>query len=135
MEVKRYIENDPRYAAFVGNIHGANFPPSSMAVFASYITTTLWLIGLALLFAGDQIFKTLQLREPDWYRTMKENKMMVCSYPSFIIDEIILFVVSIRRLAPSFSLTVMETLFLQRKSLYSVLEFEFLFISPWSVFV
>jgi selT/selW/selH-like putative selenoprotein len=75
MDVKRFVESDPRYTAFLGNVHGANFPPPYHAVIISQIATVLWYLGLGLVFGGDHIFNALGIAEPDFYVYMKNNKM------------------------------------------------------------
>jgi len=75
MDVKRFVESDPRYTAFIGNVHGANYPPPQYAIYVSQLATVFWYLGFGLIFGGDQIFATLGIAEPDFYVYMKNNKM------------------------------------------------------------
>ena len=77
VDVKNFIQNDPRYTAFIGSIHGANYIPSNHAVMIANVTSFLWIAGIALLLAGDMIFQTLNIPEPEPYKWMKNNKIMV----------------------------------------------------------
>ena len=74
-EVKRYVESQPRYAAFVGNIQGGNYPPPSHAVVISQLAGYVWMAGMGLLIFGDAFFSSVQLSEPSWYVWMKSNKV------------------------------------------------------------
>jgi len=75
LDAKKFIENDPRYTDFVGNIHGSNYPPPAHAVIISKITSALWLGGIVLMIGGDSVFKFLHIAEPQWYVLMKNNKV------------------------------------------------------------
>ena len=77
LEVKQFIENDPRYAVFIGNISGDNYPPPQRAVLFSNIVSFLWMIGLFLLLAGDNIFVSMGIPEPELFTQAKKNKMYV----------------------------------------------------------
>ena len=35
----------------------------------------LWIFGIALLFVGETIFKTMGITEPEWFVWMKNNKV------------------------------------------------------------
>lgn len=59
-------------------ITGGNFPPTETQRIIAQVTQALWFVGLALVFAGDIILKTLGIKEmPDLYKQAKENKMFV----------------------------------------------------------
>jgi len=77
LEVKQFIEHDPRYAVFIGNISGANYPPPPQHVWLSNIMSFVWLAGLFLLLAGDNIFVSLGIPEPELFTQAKKNKMYV----------------------------------------------------------
>lgn len=77
LEVKQFIERDPRYAVFIGNISGGNYPPPRRAVLFSNIVSFLWALGLFLLLAGDNIFVQMGILEPELFTLAKKNKMPV----------------------------------------------------------
>lgn len=59
-------------------ITGGNFPPTETQKMIAQATQVLWFVGLAFVFAGDTIVKTLGFKEmPDLYKQAKENKMIV----------------------------------------------------------
>lgn len=59
-------------------ITGANFPPTENQKMIAQATQVLWFVGLAFVFVGDTIVKTLGFKEmPDLYKQAKENKMIV----------------------------------------------------------
>lgn len=59
-------------------ITGGNFPPTDTQKMIAQATQVLWFVGLAFVFAGDTIVKTLGFKEmPDLYKQAKENKMIV----------------------------------------------------------
>lgn len=74
LDVKRFVETDPRYAAFLGYIEGANYPPSPVAVVASQLASGVWILGILLLIGGEGVFSALGMREPEWFVSMKNNK-------------------------------------------------------------
>lgn len=47
-----------------------------MAETIATITNLIWLVGIALLFAGTYVFKALNIPEPKFYVAMKENPVM-----------------------------------------------------------
>jgi selT/selW/selH-like putative selenoprotein len=85
--VRRFVESDPRYTAFVGNIHGGNYPPPQHAVLISKVVGALWYVGLALIFGGEQIFAALGISEPEIFISVKNNKM-ACAAGLFIINSV-----------------------------------------------
>jgi selT/selW/selH-like putative selenoprotein len=84
-EVKRFIES--KYPEFRGNISGGNYPPGPFAEISATIAGYLWIGGIALLLAGDIIFRTLGITPPSWYETMKANKVM-CFIGLFIMNSL-----------------------------------------------
>jgi selT/selW/selH-like putative selenoprotein len=74
-DVKNFIQSNPKYTAFIGNIHGDNYPPSSRAIIIANITSTLWFIGLIFIFMGDIIFRNLGVNQPEIYVLVKNNKI------------------------------------------------------------
>jgi selT/selW/selH-like putative selenoprotein len=77
LEVKSFLETNPRYTAFKGNIYGSNYPPPYHAQIIANVTSSLWVIGILLLIFGDYIFKAIGIQEPEFYVFMKNNKMGV----------------------------------------------------------
>jgi selT/selW/selH-like putative selenoprotein len=58
-------------------ISGALYPPSFQAQIIAQIAGGLWMAGLALVFAGPQIFRMLGLAEdPEFYKIINEKKML-----------------------------------------------------------
>jgi hypothetical protein len=47
----------------------------------------VWILGIALLMAGNHIFRLLGINEPSWYQAMTENKL-ACFMGLFIINSI-----------------------------------------------
>jgi len=62
----------------IGPVHvaGALYPPTFQAQVIAQIAGALWLAGLALVFAGPQIFRMLGIEEPEYYRQIKEKQML-----------------------------------------------------------
>ena len=87
LDVKRFVESDPRYTAFVGNIHGGNYPPSAQAKLIATITNYLWFGGLGLVFLGESLFSSLQIPEPAWFEYAKNNKMSTLAV-LFVINSV-----------------------------------------------
>ena len=87
VDVKRFIESDPRYTAFVGNIQGGNYPPSAQAKLIATMTNYLWFGGLGMVFLGESLFSTLKIREPEWFVYAKNNKMSTLAM-LFIINSV-----------------------------------------------
>lgn len=87
LEVKQFIENDPRYAVFIGNIHGDNFPPPQRAIYFSNIVSCIWMAGLLLLLVGDNIFVSMGIPEPALFTHAKKNKMAVI-FALFMLNNI-----------------------------------------------
>jgi selT/selW/selH-like putative selenoprotein len=74
-DVKNFVESDTRYAALVGNVYGSNYPPSFQSVMVARVTSSLWMGGIFLMFAGDTAFNVLKMPHPYWYTYVKENKV------------------------------------------------------------
>lgn len=72
LELKQFLEN--RYPELRDNIYGANYPPPYYKRLIASIASWTFIIGLAVLFAGDNIFGTLGVIPPEIYYTIKANK-------------------------------------------------------------
>lgn len=74
-QIEHFIKSN--YPEFnVNNISGSTYPPSKIAETIAAVTNLIWLLGIALLFAGTYIFKFFGIPEPRFYTTMKENPVM-----------------------------------------------------------
>ena len=59
-------------------VTGDNYPPSQQQVIIAQVAQVVWFVGLAIVFAGDTILKTLGFKElPQMYQQAKENKMIL----------------------------------------------------------
>ena len=68
-------------------ITGGLYPPTLQAQIIAQIAGALWLVGLALVFAGPQIFRMLGMEEPAFYREIKEKQMVFLGV-LFIINNV-----------------------------------------------
>lgn len=60
------------------SFHGETYPPPQFAIYVSSITTSLWFLGLAIVFAGDNIIKMLGFQQdPALYSFIKTNKYVL----------------------------------------------------------
>lgn len=84
-DVKRFLEST--YPTLRGNISGGNYPVPPMSELFATLAGYLWIGGIALLLAGDMIFRLLGYQEPGWYEAMKSNKVG-CFMGLFIINTI-----------------------------------------------
>jgi selT/selW/selH-like putative selenoprotein len=66
---------ETRYPEFSGKVAGGNYPAPPYAIMAVQLAGLLQWGLIALMFAGSSIFSTLGMAEPDWYKSMLENKM------------------------------------------------------------
>lgn len=63
-----------KYPEFdLNNISGSTYPPTKFAEIIASLSNIIWLVGIALLFVGKFVFKTLGIPEPEFYKVMKEN--------------------------------------------------------------
>lgn len=74
-EVRNFVES--QYPSFRGNISGANYPPPLFAQYFAQFTSFIWIVGIALLLAGSQIFSALGIPEPEFYHWANNNKVAV----------------------------------------------------------
>ena len=58
-----------------GNISGELYPPPEFNKLIASLTSYLWMGGLALIFAGDTIFQSIGIPEPQFYQYIKQNKV------------------------------------------------------------
>ena len=58
-----------------GFVEGTNYPPPYEKQILAQICSFIFLAGIALLIGGDAIFRMLNTEEPEFYKSMKENKM------------------------------------------------------------
>ena len=58
-----------------GFVEGANYPPPKEKQMLAQVFSFFFLAGIALLLGGDMIFQMLSMQEPEFYVTMKANKM------------------------------------------------------------
>lgn len=65
-------------------IVGRNFPPSAKAVLCAQIGQYLFFAGIAVCFMGDGLFNALGWAHPEWYLSMKNNKMQTCLFLWFM---------------------------------------------------
>ena len=74
-QIEYFIKS--KYPEFnMNNISGSTYPPSKMAESIAAIANLVWLVGIALLFAGSYFFKLLGIPEPKYYTSMKENPVL-----------------------------------------------------------
>jgi thioredoxin reductase-like selenoprotein T len=59
----------------VGFVDGANYPASKEKQMIAQFFSFIFLGGIVLLLAGETIFQTLKMEEPELFQTMKANKM------------------------------------------------------------
>lgn len=65
-----------RYPALRGQVHGSNYPPPPLALFAVQAAQLVQWSALTLMLMGDSVFTTLGINPtPGWYGQMKENKL------------------------------------------------------------
>ena len=60
----------------MNNISGSTYPPTKTAETLAAIANIIWLVGIALLFAGSYLFKAIDMPEPKFYVSMKENPVL-----------------------------------------------------------
>ena len=60
----------------MNNISGSTYPPTKTAETLAAIANIIWLVGIALLFAGSYLFKAIDIPEPKFYISMKENPVL-----------------------------------------------------------
>ena len=60
----------------MNNISGSTYPPTKTAETLAAIANIIWLVGIALLFAGSYLFKAIDMPEPKFYISMKENPVL-----------------------------------------------------------
>lgn len=73
LELRHFLEN--RNNKLIGFIDGENYPPPLSSQYIASASSFLFFGGIALLMAGDGIFKTLGIPEPEFYIYMKNNRM------------------------------------------------------------
>lgn len=73
LELQKFLER--RYPSLIGSIEGANYPPPPHAQVLMMVVGYIQMAVLILLFAGGLVFKTLGMEEPEWYKSMAENKL------------------------------------------------------------
>lgn len=74
-QVEYFIKS--KYPEFnMNNISGSTYPPTKTAETLAAIANIIWLVGIALLFAGSYLFKAIDMPEPKFYISMKENPVL-----------------------------------------------------------
>eukprot|EP01039_Chlorochromonas_danica_P000331 gene332-355_t len=71
-EAKKFL--DRLYPELYGNISGDLYPPPLFAQYFARFVGYLWTIGIVLIVAGSQIFKILNIPEPEYVKVITENK-------------------------------------------------------------
>uniref|UniRef100_A0A7S2D3C0 Selenoprotein T n=1 Tax=Florenciella parvula TaxID=236787 RepID=A0A7S2D3C0_9STRA len=74
VELRNFLAH--RYPELQGKIAGENYPPPPYANLAVSAAGTVQMGGIVLMMFGSQIFNTLGMPEPEWYKELQENKMM-----------------------------------------------------------
>ena len=76
MQIENFIRSE--YPEFdMQNISGSTYPPSPTAELIASVTNTIWLLGIAVMFGGSYILKSLNIQEPKIYVMMKENQVVI----------------------------------------------------------
>jgi hypothetical protein len=73
LELRGFLEN--RNPNLIGYIDGENYPPPVHAQYIASAASLIFFGGIILLMAGENIFSSLGMPEPDFYTYMKNNKM------------------------------------------------------------
>jgi selT/selW/selH-like putative selenoprotein len=74
LDLKGWVEAN--YPDFQGNIEGGVYPPPKYAEVIAQLSGYVWMAGVAFLVGGEQIFKALSIKEPEWYNWAKNNRMV-----------------------------------------------------------
>lgn len=72
-QLREFLES--RNSKLIGFVEGANYPPPKEKQMLVQVFSFFFLAGIALLLGGDMIFQMLSMQEPEFYVTMKANKM------------------------------------------------------------
>mmetsp|Transcript_18611 Transcript_18611/g.31014 ORF Transcript_18611/g.31014 Transcript_18611/m.31014 type:complete len:136 (-) Transcript_18611:242-649(-) len=72
-QLREFLES--RNSKLIGFVDGANYPPPREKQILAQIFSFFFLVGIAVLFGGETIFKMLGMAEPELYVSMKNNKM------------------------------------------------------------
>lgn len=75
VQVKTFIESNYGHMG-EWRIVGENYPAPFHGQIIAQITSYIWLIGIALLVAGSQIFKLIGIPEPRFMQDINNNKMV-----------------------------------------------------------
>jgi selT/selW/selH-like putative selenoprotein len=70
-------------------VNGGNYPPSETKQFVANVLRVLQLALILLALAGDTLFATLGMREPEFYQGIKENKLAVMFGSFFVLNSLI----------------------------------------------
>lgn len=73
--LQNFIES--KYPDFRGNVEGGVYPPPWYALWISSLASYLWIIGIAIMLAGQQIFDAIGIRMPAIIVEMNKNKPAV----------------------------------------------------------
>lgn len=71
-EAKAFLEKS--YPELHGNVEGGIYPPPAYATLLANIAGYLWTIGILLIMGGSQIFKALNMEEPEPVKWITNNK-------------------------------------------------------------
>ena len=58
-------------------INGGNYPPSSTNQLLANILRVVQVAAVILALAGETLFASLGMREPEFYQSIRENKLAV----------------------------------------------------------
>jgi selT/selW/selH-like putative selenoprotein len=72
-DVKRFVEIN--YPEVKGNVIGDVYPPPWYAIWLSTVCGWVWLVGILVIFAGNNVCKSLGIEEPQFMVWISNNRV------------------------------------------------------------